>query len=132
MLNEFISRIVVHQRDEKWCRHTEQQVDIYLSFIGNFPIPVEPEAEERRKFELEAKAERREYAREYKRRRTANGGKPLTAEDSRTPEQIAADETVKREKWKAYHREYMREWQRKKAAEKREAKERAAEPKPAA
>jgi len=31
MLNEFIERIVVHKRGDKWCRHTEQRIDIYLN-----------------------------------------------------------------------------------------------------
>ena len=121
MLNEFIERIVVHQRDDKWCRHTEQQIDIYLSFIGNFVVPVSSEEEQRRQDELAAKIKKREYHREYKRRRAANGGKPLTPDDTRTPEQIAADEAARREYWKGYQRDYQREWQRKKAREKREA-----------
>ena len=121
MLNEFIERIVVHERGDKWCRHTEQQIDIYLNFIGNFEIPVQAEAERRRQDELAAKMKKREYHREYKRRRAANGGKPLTPGDARTPEQIAADEAAKKEKWKAYNREYQREYQRKLAREKRAA-----------
>ena len=121
MLNEFIEQIVVHERGEKWCRHTEQQVDVFLNFIGNFEIPVQPEVEQRRHEELAAKIKRREYHREYQRRRAANGGKPLTPEEVRTPEQIAADEAAKKEKWKAYNREYQREYQRKLAREKREA-----------
>jgi hypothetical protein len=121
MLNEFIERIVVHERGDKWCSHTEQQIDIFLNFIGNFEIPVQPEAEQRRQDELAAKMKKREYHREYKRRRAANGGKPLTPGDERTSEQIAADEAAKKEKWKAYQREYQREWQRQKAREKRAA-----------
>ena len=76
--------------------------------------------EQRRQAELAAKIKRREYDREYQRRRAANGGKPLTPEDMRTPEQIAADEAAKKEKRKAYNREYQREYQRKLAREKRE------------
>jgi hypothetical protein len=121
MLNEFIKRIVVHERGEKWCRHTEQQVDVYLNFIGNFEIPVQPEVERRRQEELAAKIKRREYHREYQRRRATNGGKPITSKDTRTPEQIAAEEAAKKEKRKAYNREYQREYQRKLARKKREA-----------
>jgi hypothetical protein len=121
MLNEFIERIVVHERGDKWCRHTEQQIDIYLNFIGNFKIPIQAEAERRRQDELAAKMKKREYHCEYKRRHAANGGKPLTLGDARTPEQIAADEAAKKEKWKAYNREYQREYQRKWAREKRTA-----------
>ena len=40
MINEFIDRIVVHEPDKSSGRR-EQQIDIYLNFIGNFPIPAE-------------------------------------------------------------------------------------------
>jgi len=70
MLNEFmgIERIVVQERGEKWCRHTEQQIDIFLNFIGTFEIPVQPEAEQRWQDELAAKMKKREYHREYQRK----------------------------------------------------------------
>jgi DNA invertase Pin-like site-specific DNA recombinase len=128
MLNEFIERIIVHERDDKWCRHTEQQVDIYLNFIGNFAIPVQPDEEQRRRDELERKIQKREYHREYKRRRAANGGKPLKTEDTRTPAQIAADEAARKEKRKIKIREYQREYQRRLAQKRREAQAEAALP----
>lgn len=42
MLNEFVEKVVVHNRARKWCRDTTQKVDIYLNFIGTFEAPKEP------------------------------------------------------------------------------------------
>jgi len=123
MLHEFVQKIVVHERAEKHMRHTTQKVEIFLNFIGKFEAPGdEPEAADPATIaEREAKEKLRLYYREYHRKRRANGGKPLTPADTRTPEQKAADEAAKREKQKAYNREYQREYQRKLARQKREA-----------
>jgi hypothetical protein len=124
MLHEFVQKIVIHERAEKNKRYTTQKVEIHLNFIGQYTPPVHPadfiidepgpdEAERERK---------RKYFSEYYYRRKENGGKPLTPEDARTPEQIAADEAARKKKWEDYNRDYQREYQRKKAREKREAK----------
>ena len=34
MLNEFIDKILVHERDRKGCRETMQEVEIYFNFVG--------------------------------------------------------------------------------------------------
>lgn len=39
MINEFVEKIVVHERDRKGCTMTTQKVDIYFNFIGNFVPP---------------------------------------------------------------------------------------------
>jgi len=65
MLNEFVDKVLVHEAD-KSSGERVQKVDIYLSFIGKFDIPVnveevsqaETEAEERR---LAKKLKQREY-----------------------------------------------------------------------
>jgi hypothetical protein len=44
LLNEFIDKIVVYEADKSSGRR-EQQVDIYLNFIGKFSIPGQDEAE---------------------------------------------------------------------------------------
>jgi len=41
MLNEFVEKIVVHERDRKGCIDTTQKVEIYLNFIGAFEVPQE-------------------------------------------------------------------------------------------
>lgn len=117
MVTEFIQKIIVHERAEKNKRFTTQNVEIFINFIDDFAPPQVPQVSEEPASDAEqTEAERkREYHREYHRRRRANGGKPLTPPDTRTPEQIAADEAAKTEKRKAYNREYQREWHRRKA-----------------
>jgi len=124
MLHEFVRKIVVHERAEKNKQFTTQKVEIHLNFIERFSPPVTAETAtiEAPDPEQTERERKRDYHRDYYRRRQENGGKPLTPDDDRTPEQIAADEAAKREYWKQYNRDYQREYQRKKAREKREAK----------
>ena len=69
MIHEFIEKIVVHEAD-KSSGERQQQVDIYLNFIGKFEVPIpEPTAEE---IAAEEKARRkREQRREAQRRYAA-------------------------------------------------------------
>ncbi len=39
MLNEFIEKILVHERDHKSSRDTTQEVEIYFNFVGRFVPP---------------------------------------------------------------------------------------------
>lgn len=41
MLNEFVEKVVVHERARKGSVDTTQQVDIYFNFIGQIEIPAE-------------------------------------------------------------------------------------------
>jgi DNA invertase Pin-like site-specific DNA recombinase len=43
-LNELVEKVVVHERDRKSSAQTTQQIDIHLTFIGNFELP-KPEAD---------------------------------------------------------------------------------------
>ena len=45
MLNEFIEKILVHERDRKGSRETTQEVEIYFNFVGRFAPPAFGEAE---------------------------------------------------------------------------------------
>ena len=45
MLNEFIDKILVHERDRKGSRETTQEVEIYFNFVGKFVPPTYAEAE---------------------------------------------------------------------------------------
>ena len=45
MLNEFIDKILVHERDRKGSRETTQEVEIYFNFVGRFVPPAFGEAE---------------------------------------------------------------------------------------
>jgi len=67
MLYEFIEKIDVH-RAEKTEGERSMQVDIYLKYIGNFPIPHEYEGDPP---EQEKNHSRRAYYREYKQKKKA-------------------------------------------------------------
>ena len=64
MIHEFVEKILVHA-PEKIDGERSVQVDIYLRFIGNFPVPIpEPTPEELARQEAERKrraANRQKY-----------------------------------------------------------------------
>ena len=80
ILNEFISRIEVHERDQKRARYAIQHIGIYFTHIGRFENevtqlaePTEQEIRQRREEIEEAKKEKsrayhREYSKEYRAR----------------------------------------------------------------
>jgi len=41
MLNEFVEKIIVHERERKFAEHTAQKVEVHLNFIGKFAVPQE-------------------------------------------------------------------------------------------
>ena len=118
MINEFVDKVLVHERADKGCQITKQKIEIHLNLIGDFSMPEEPtpDADAAQLAADAERAKRREYHRDYNRRRKENGGKPLS---ERTPEERAIFEAERKEKMKLYQREYQREWQRRKAAGKR-------------
>lgn len=66
MITEFIEKILVHEAD-KSSGEREQQVDIYLNFIGKFEVPAR-EATAEELAEEERRREKRERHREAQRR----------------------------------------------------------------
>jgi len=72
-INEFISKLVVHERDAKRARQTIQHVEVYFNYIGKFENeltelaePTEQELERMRKdIENEQLEKRRAYHRAY-------------------------------------------------------------------
>ena len=68
MINEFVDRIEVHAPDKSSGRR-EQQIDIYLNFIGNFPIPVHEIVEKEAQEEHELAEKRAGYRKKYQRRK---------------------------------------------------------------
>ena len=78
ILNEFISRIEVHERDQKRARYAIQHISIYFNYIGKFENevtqlaePTEQEIRQMREEIEEAKKEKsrayhRNYSREYR------------------------------------------------------------------
>ena len=68
VLHEFVEKVLVHEADKSSGKR-EQQVDIYLNYIGNFTPPTEADPEETAS-EIEAE-EKRAMWREYKRNQRA-------------------------------------------------------------
>ena len=64
MLNEFVEKILVHERAEKGKRDTTQDVDIYFNFIGQY-IPPTFKAKELTPEEQEAKRQTEERREKY-------------------------------------------------------------------
>ena len=120
ILNEFIDKIVVYEADKSNGRR-EQQVDIYLNFIGMFNIPRQEETEpfdpaEHRKAQFRAyyHRNREKILAEKAEKREAEKAEKLAAMPVKTSEEIAAEEEARSEKKKSYQRNYQREWQKKK------------------
>ena len=75
MLNEFVEKILVHERARKGSQDTTQEVEIYFNFVGRYippalqPVPLTPEKQE----ELRKKEERKDRLHQNYLRRKANG-----------------------------------------------------------
>ena len=75
MLNEFVEKILVHERARKGDQDTTQEVEIYFNFWGRYippalqPVPLTPEEQE----ELRKKEERKDRLHQNYLRRKANG-----------------------------------------------------------
>ena len=75
MLNEFVDKILVHERDRKGCQDTTQTVEIYFNFVGRYIPPsfrdVELTPEEQEEFRR--REERRDKLHQAYLRRKASG-----------------------------------------------------------
>jgi len=122
MINEFIDKIIVHERAEKRLKYTEQRIDIYFNFIGQLIIPKSLSDEEILEEEKrrEQFLKRREYHREYYKKCKDAGVKTLAELDKRTPEQKAADEAAEKSRQREHYKNYQREYSAKHAESKRE------------
>ena len=75
MLNEFVEKILVHERARKGSQDTTQEVEIYFNFVGRYippalqPVPLTPEEQE----ELRKTEERKDRLHQNYLRRKANG-----------------------------------------------------------
>ena len=75
MLNEFVEKILVHERARKGSQDTTQEVEIYFNFVGRYippalqPVPLTPVEQE----ELRKKEERKDRLHQNYLRRKANG-----------------------------------------------------------
>ena len=48
MINEFVEKIIIHERDRKGSQTLKQKIEIYFNFIGNYEPPKEELSEEER------------------------------------------------------------------------------------
>ena len=75
MLNEFIEKILVHERDRKGSIQTTQEVEIYFNFVGRFVPPAfgEVELTPEELEEIRKKEERKDRLHQNYLKRKANG-----------------------------------------------------------
>ena len=70
-INEFISKIVVHERDSKGARQTIQHVEVHFNYIGRFENELtglaEPTEQELERMRAEIKEAQKEKCRVYQR-----------------------------------------------------------------
>jgi hypothetical protein len=75
MLNEFVEKIIVHERDRKGSTDTTQKIEIYFNFIGEYIPPTmeekEPTPEELE--EIRKKEMRKDKLHQNYLKRKANG-----------------------------------------------------------
>ena len=75
MLNEFVEKILVHERARKGSQDTTQEIEIYFNFVGRYippalqPVPLTPEEQE----ELRKKEERKDRLHQNYLKRKASG-----------------------------------------------------------
>ena len=48
MINEFVEKIIINERDRKGSQKLKQKIEIYFNFIGNYELPKEELTEEER------------------------------------------------------------------------------------
>ena len=75
MLNEFIDKILVHERDRKGSRDTTQEIEVYFNFVGKFVPPAfgEVELTQEELEELRKREERKDRLHQNYLKRKANG-----------------------------------------------------------
>ncbi len=76
MLNEFIEKILVHERDRKGSIQTTQEVEIYFNFVGRFVPPAfgEVELTPEELEEIRKREERKDRLHQNYLKRKASGG----------------------------------------------------------
>ena len=75
MLNEFVEKILAHERARKGSQDTTQEIEIYFNFLGRYippslqPVPLTPEEQE----ELQKKGERKDRLHQNYLKRKSSG-----------------------------------------------------------
>lgn len=94
MLNEFVEKIVIHERDRKGCQETTQEIEIYFNFVGQYLPPhfgevtLTPEEQEA----LRKREERRERLHRNYMRRKAFGTQQEYEEQVKAKKKAKMDE----------------------------------------
>ena len=97
MINEFVEKIIVHERDRKGSQTSKQKIEIYFNFIGNYELP-QAELSEEEKQKLEEEERKDKLPQNYLKRKAS--GKQKEYEDKYK----ARREQKKREKIKVLKR----------------------------
>ena len=93
MLNEFIEKILVHERARKGSQDTTQEIEIYFNFLGRYippslqPVPLTPEEQE----ELQKKEERKDRLHQNYLRRKASGAQKQYADKIKAKKKAEMD-----------------------------------------
>ena len=102
MINEFVEKIIVHERNRKGSQTSKQKIEIYFNFIGNYEPPKEElteeeEEEERLKIEEEERKikERKDRLHQNYLKRKVNGKQQEYEERYKTRREQRKQEKLK-------------------------------------
>ena len=93
MLNEFVEKILVHERARKGSQDTTQEIEIYFNFLGRYippslqPVPLTPEEQE----ELLKKEERKDRLHQNYLKRKASGAQKRYEDKIKTKKKAEMD-----------------------------------------
>ena len=94
MLNEFVEKILVHERARKGSQDTTQEIEIYFNFLGRYippslqPVPLTPEEQE----ELQKKEERKDRLHQNYLKRKASGAQKQYEEKIKAKKKAEMDD----------------------------------------
>ena len=94
MLNEFVEKILVHERSRKGSQDTTQEIEIYFNFLGRYippslqPVPLTPEEQE----ELRKREERKDRLHQNYLKRKASGAQKRYEDKIKAKKKAEMDE----------------------------------------
>ena len=93
MLNEFIDKILVHERDRKGSRETTQEIEIYFNFVGKFVPPhfMEVELTPEKLEEIRKREERKDRLHQNYLKRKASGAQKRYEDKIKTKKKAEMD-----------------------------------------
>ena len=93
MLNEFVEKILVHERSRKGSQDTTQEIEIYFNFLGRYippslqPVPLTPEEQE----ELRKREERKDRLHQNYLKRKASGAQKRYEDKIKAKKKVEMD-----------------------------------------